>query len=263
MRAESYQALMASAAAQLERSTIMAPIDGIVNDLPVEEGEYLQPGSPVAQIVDLTTVIVVVDMPERDVAYLTVGDMVTVTASRRGDAQTFIGTVTFISQLADPSSFTSRVEVSVPNAEGLLRTGQIVNVKVTRRIINDAIIVPLLAVIPRESDHIIYVAKNVRIRRTIVPRVFVIPQLQLIPEKYLGMTDTIDVIQSHRRVVELGLIRGQAVQIKSGLASGDRLIIQGQRYVSHEQDIRIEPTVEEKLEAELAADGSAPDGDQP
>ena len=263
MRMESYEALMASSAAQLERSTIMAPIDGLVNDLPVEEGEYLQPGTPVAQIIDLSVVKVLVDIPERDVAFLTIGDQVTVAASHRGKQQSFPGTVTFISQLADPNTFTSRAEITVPNPERLLRTGQIVNVEITRRIIDDAVIVPLLAVIPRENDHIVYVAEDIRIRRTIVPREYVIPQLQLIPDRYLGMSDTIDELQSRRRVVELGLIRGQTVQIVSGLAGGDRLIIAGQRYVSHKQAIRIEPTVAEKLEAELAADGSPPDGDQP
>ena len=228
MRAESYKALMASSAAQLERSTIMAPIDGIVNDLPVEEGEYLQPGTPVAEIVDLDVVKVAVEMPERDVSFLSLGDEVTVTAAWRGDEQTFVGTVTYISQVADPSTFTSRVDVSVPNPDRQLRTGQIVNIRVTRRIIDNAILVPLLAVIPRENDYIVYIAND---------------------------------SHAHRRVVELGLIRGQEVQIVSGLQVGDRLIIAGQRYVSDGQAIRIEPTVEQKLRAEVGDDPEG--GDRP
>jgi len=221
MRAESFRALMDSAAAELERSTIRPPIDGLVNEIPIEEGEYLQPGSPVVQIVDLDVIKVVVNVPERDISYFSLGDEATVVLNGDGGEREMAGRITFISQLADPATFTSRVEISVPNADRRLRTGKVVDVLLTRRTIPHAVLVPLSTVIPRENDYVVYLVND---------------------------------NTAHRQVVELGLIRGQDVQVTSGLAAGDRLIISGHRLVADGQLVRIEPTVEEKLEAELAAD---------
>jgi membrane fusion protein (multidrug efflux system) len=217
MKAESFKALMDSAAAQLQRCVIVAPIDGLVNELPVEEGEYPQPGAPVAQIVDLSWIKVVVEVPERDVGYLSVGDVATIVIDDPDRERTVEGEITYISQLADPSTFTSRVEISVPNDQRQLRTGKIVEVRLTRRVIPEVILVPLSATIPRETDYIAYVVEDGKARR---------------------------------RPIRRGLIRGRDVQIVSGLSAGDNVIVDGQWYVADGQEVDVEDSVEEKLQAE-------------
>ena len=241
MKAESYKALAESAAAELERSTIQAPIDGQINRLPVEMGEYLQPGTLVAEIVDLNTIKVEVDIPELDIGYFEMGDKVEVVANHYGGKMHFDGTITYISQLADPGTFTSRVEVSVPNDDRLLRTGQIVDVLLTRQVIPDAITVPLLALIPRDEDHIAYVV-------------------------------TAD--KAEQRVLELGMIRGQEIRITRGVEAGDQLIIRGHHYVSDGQEVAVvaidgrEPTTQPAqdvpidTEVETESADSAPDQPQ-
>jgi len=47
--------------------------------------------------------------------------------------------------------------------------------------------------------------------------------------------------QALRRMVELGLIRGDRVQIRSGLKAGDRLIVAGHRFVAAGQNVEIVP----------------------
>ena len=227
MQAASYKALMDSAKAELDRSTIVAPIDGIVNELPIETGEYLQPGTLVAQIVDLSIIKVTVAVPERDVGYLALGDDVTVLANHRGQEQEFTGTITYISQLADASTFTSRVEVSVANDDRTFRTGQLVDVHLTRQVIPNALTVPLLALIPREDDYIAYVVNDGK---------------------------------AHQRVVEFGLIRGQDVRILSGLEAGDQLIVEGHHYVSDGQEVEIvEPITETDID--IDAEPADPDAE--
>ena len=53
------------AAEELERTTVIAPISGILNTLPMEVGEYASPGMQVAEIVDMTKAKVVVNVPEK------------------------------------------------------------------------------------------------------------------------------------------------------------------------------------------------------
>jgi len=146
-----------SAAAELERSNIYAPISGVLNSLPVEHGEYVQPGTLIAEIVDVETIKVVVPAPELDVSYFSVGDEATVFADLRGRDEKFEGEITYISKLADPGTFTTRVEITIDNADGRLPTGKMVDVVLTRRVVADAIMVPLDAVIPRRHDRVVYV----------------------------------------------------------------------------------------------------------
>jgi RND family efflux transporter MFP subunit len=60
--------------ARLERTRVLAPTAGVLNDLLVEEGEYIDAGKPVAQVVDSDTVKVIVEIPELDIAFFSIGD---------------------------------------------------------------------------------------------------------------------------------------------------------------------------------------------
>jgi len=145
------KAQLAEVQARLERARIFAPIAGVLNDLPVEQGEYVQPGTPVAELVETNPVKVVVDVPERDVAFFEVGRPAEVFAEVRGEEISRTGTITFIDELADLQTRSTRMEVTVANDEGLLRSGQIVRVRLTRQILENAVLIPLLAVIPMEQ----------------------------------------------------------------------------------------------------------------
>lgn len=208
--------------ARLERTSILAPTSGVLNDLLVEEGEYVDPGNPVAQLVDTDTVKVVVEIPERDVAFFSVGGKAEiftnsrfagfsqngVPANAKDPNEALTGTITFISELADPKTRSTRTEITLNNERRRLRSGQIVNVQLTRRIIKDAILIPLLAVIPMEDGKAVYVVNS---------------------------------SQASRRDVKLDVIKGDQVQITSGLEPGDKLIIAGHRFVAPGQKVNIVP----------------------
>jgi len=192
--------------ARLDRTQISAPLSGVLNNLLVEEGEYVDPGVPVAEIVETDTVKAVVEIPESDIAFFTVGDKAEILADIKGEEKLLVGELTFISELADPQTRSTRVEISLENEERLLRSGQIVYVLLTRRILKDAILVPLLAVIPMEEGKTVYVVNST---------------------------------QAQRREIELGIIKGDRVQVTGGLKPGDRLIISGHRFVAPGQTVNI------------------------
>ena len=201
--------------ARLERTSIFAPTAGVLNDLLVEEGEFVDIGKPVAQIVDTDTVKVVVEIPERDIAYFAIGEKAEIPVDTKGQsvdtkdqAGTLVGTISFISELADARTRTTRMEIILDNKQRLLRSGQIVHVSLTRQILKDAVLIPLLAVIPMESSKAVYVVNST---------------------------------QAKRREVKLGIIRDDQVQIESGLEPGDKLIIAGHRFVAPGQKVNIVP----------------------
>ena len=192
--------------ARLERTRIVAPLAGVLNDLPVEVGEYVQAGTPVAAIVNTRTVKVVVEVPERDVPFFSKGETADVLVGPKGRETSVQGTITFISELADLQTRSTRMEITLANEDGLLRSGQIVRVRLTRRILEDAIFIPLLAVIPMEDSKAVYVVESSK---------------------------------AERREVKLDAIKADSIQITSGLTPGDRLIVAGHRFVAPGQDVNV------------------------
>ena len=192
--------------ARLNRTRILAPTAGLLNDLLVEEGEYVQAGTAVAEVVDTDTVKVVVEVPERDIAFFAIGQKAEVFADVKGEENSLVGTITFISELADTQTRSTRMEITVENKERLLRSGQIVLARLTRQILKDVVLIPLLAVIPMEDKKAVYIVASA---------------------------------QAQRREVDLGIIKGNRVQVRSGLEPGDRLIIAGHRFVAPGQNVNI------------------------
>jgi RND family efflux transporter MFP subunit len=154
------KARLAEVRARLERTRILAPSAGMLNNLLVEEGEYVQAGTLLAELVDTDTVKVVVEVPERDLSHFAVGQNAQVFVNAKDQEKSLTGTITFISKLADQRTRSTRMEITLDNKDGLLLSGQIVRVRLTRRILRDAIFIPLLAVIPMEEGKAVYVVNS-------------------------------------------------------------------------------------------------------
>ncbi len=201
------EAAFEEARARLDRTRILSPAQGALNDVPVEEGEYVSPGTPVAEIVEIDTVKVVVDIPEKDIAFFSVGQQAEILADVKECEESVLGKITYISQLANPQTRSTPIEIILDNSEGLLRSGQIVRARLTRRVLDKAIMVPLLAVIPQEMGYSVYVVEDSK---------------------------------AERRDVQLGIIKGDRIQILNGLEGGEKLIIVGHRFVAPGQNVNVE-----------------------
>ncbi|HNS19159.1 MAG TPA: efflux RND transporter periplasmic adaptor subunit [Sedimentisphaerales bacterium] len=201
-------------AARLERARISAPTSGVLNDLLVEAGEYVQVGTPVARIVQTDIVKVAVDIPERDVAFFATGQSAAVYTDIKGSPQAFEGKITFISRVADERTRSTRTEITLANPDGLLHSGQIVRARLTRQVLRNAILIPLLAVIPMENGYAVYVEEDSKALRREV-------QLQI------------------------SIIKGDRIQVTSGLQPGDKLIVSGHRFVAPGQQVNVVSQISE------------------
>jgi membrane fusion protein (multidrug efflux system) len=72
------QAALETAQIDLERTTIYAPIDGVVGDRQVRVGQYVRAGSPLLAVVPLQQVYVVANFKETQIAHMQAGQPVTI-----------------------------------------------------------------------------------------------------------------------------------------------------------------------------------------
>lgn len=117
-------------ALDLEHCSIRAPYDGYTLRRTVDVGEWVNEGTPVFEMVDLSEMKVQVDLPERYYGRLARGSEVAVTIS--GDsANEFIGTVTGIAPQAVEATHTFPVIVTIKNTNGKMGGGKLVRARLT------------------------------------------------------------------------------------------------------------------------------------
>ncbi len=108
----------------LEDCAIRAPFDGFTVSKLVDVGEWVEAGTPVFELVDLTVVKVTADLPERRFGQVAIGSPVTVT--RAGDGTPLAGRVTGIAPRASETTHTFPVLIEVDNDGGRLGSGMLV-----------------------------------------------------------------------------------------------------------------------------------------
>ncbi len=96
-----------------DNTRIRAPVTGILNDRFVEQGDYIETGKPVAEILDLDPLVVAVDVPQSHIAAVTLSDSADI---RFASGETVSAKVRNIARLAESGTRTFKVELSLPNA---------------------------------------------------------------------------------------------------------------------------------------------------
>ncbi|HVY20422.1 MAG TPA: efflux RND transporter periplasmic adaptor subunit [Bauldia sp.] len=117
---KSAQAALAAAQAEADRSVVRAPIDGIVDTVPVQVGQAVQIGGEVAEIVDPDPMLAVGSVSEARRASLLVGQSAEV---RFIDGKKVSGSVDFVGLSADKATRTYPVEVKMPNPTSEIADG--------------------------------------------------------------------------------------------------------------------------------------------
>lgn len=114
------QAMLAAAVLDVERTRVRAPFNGVVEDVGLNVGDYAQPGTPCARVVDLDPMLLVGRVSEADAYRFARGAIAT---GRLANGAKVSGTVSFLGRQADPGTRTYRVEVTLPNPDYALRSG--------------------------------------------------------------------------------------------------------------------------------------------
>ena len=102
------------------RTAIESPLDGVVLHKHGVEGEYVEMGSPIYTVADLSRVWVKLDAYEGDLPWVEVRQEV----SFESDAlpgRIFRGSVSFIDPVLDPRTRTAKVRVETANPDGALK----------------------------------------------------------------------------------------------------------------------------------------------
>ena len=176
---------------QIADNNIYAPISGIVVQKNANAGEFANPGTPLASIMDVSVLKAIVFVSETNVYDLKLGQPAQVTSSIFPGKLTK-GIVKYIAPKGD-ENHNYRVEVEIPNSG--YKAGTYVNVKFSFKKPAEALQIPKIALVEGVKNPFVYVVNG----------------------------NSIAV-----RKLELGEEVGQNVVVKSGLTPGEKVITSGQ-----------------------------------
>ena len=208
-QAENYKAATDSAALNLERCEIRAPISGMVNRMFVEKGKYMNTSDPVAEILQTERVKIRVGIPESDVDAVRSVAEFDVQIDALGNKM-FRAKRYFLSRTADSLARLYGLDLELPNQNGEILPDMFVRVEIVKKEVAEGLAVPLYAVITRNGENIVYVVADGK---------------------------------AHSRNVRLGLQEGWRIQVTIGLESGDLVAVVGHRGLSDGQPVHIVRTV--------------------
>ena len=175
-------------------TNVLAPISGYVAERTADVGEFISPNTPnakLATIVRTSTLRVRIDIPEQDISKVATGQGVSVQTSAWPDRR-FAGTVVRVSPSLNATARTLTIEAEIQNVDGLLKPGQFATVRITQSKPEPAVMIPVRAVKTVGDANSVFVVRDGVARETFV---------------------------------QLGLLEGDQIQIKSGVIEGDQVVI--------------------------------------
>ena len=191
---ESAKGKYEAAQAQLSYTEVRSPISGVVADRPTFAGEMANAGSALLTIVDISSVIARVNIPQSQAAFVRVGQRAHI-ASTDGAVQAD-GTVTVVSPAVDPQSTTVEIWVQAPNTGERFRPGGTVRAAIDAGVVKGALVVPVAALLPaEEGGSAVYVVT---------------------PDSVV-----------HQHKVKVGVRNEEKVQLLSGAKAGDQVVVEG------------------------------------
>ncbi|HSW07688.1 efflux RND transporter periplasmic adaptor subunit [Aquabacterium sp.] len=187
------------AQAQLQRMKVTAPFDGIVGIRNVNIGDYVKDGADLVQVEDVSSVWVDFRLPERNLAQLKPGQVVSVNLDAL-PGKAYTARVEAVDSQLDASGRSLLVRAKLANTAGDLRSGMFARARIVFAVREAAIMVPEEALVPLGNQQ--YLIKVVD-----------------------GPNNS---KQSERIEARIGARRAGRVEILEGLQAGDVLVIAGQ-----------------------------------
>src|SRR5690554_1380462 len=196
---------------QLAKTIITAPFSGVVDDVISDQGQVVSVGqTEIIRLVNLSNMYVKASIPETYLKNIKEGTMVIVNLASINEE--FTGKVRQVGNYINPNNRSFDIQIEIPNKDGLVKPNMIATVKV-----NDY-----------QAENAITVPENVLQENSAGETIAFI---------YKPINDSIG--EAKRTIIQTGLSYANHTEVKSGLAKGDTIILEGAKNIRDGQKVTI------------------------
>lgn len=196
---------LAEAEHRLSKTSIRAPFSGRVTLRTVEVGQHVRPGDELFTVADFEPLVAYIYMAEKDALGMKPGREARITLKANEDVR-FPGRIRQISPVVDAATGTVKVTVEAVHPPEIVRPGGFVTVDIVRETRPAALTIPRQAVLRELRSAHVFVARNGK---------------------------------AERRAVTLGLEEGNRIEVTSGVAAGERVVVAGQGSLKPGADLKV------------------------
>ncbi len=189
----------------LKKSLISSPLKGTIKTRYIKVGEFVRKGDKLVEILDFSSVIVKINVPEQEILDIKIGQKVDVALYILED-KIFLGKVKNIGLEADSGNRTFPVEILVNNKERKLRPGMLARATFTKIIDEDQIVIPRHSILEKEIGRVVYVFEKGKV---------------------------------FQRNIKVGLTKQDQVQIQKGLKNGEMIVVEGHTKLTDGEDVNV------------------------
>jgi membrane fusion protein (multidrug efflux system) len=202
----------------LSYTTVTAPFAGRVTARLVDVGQNLSVGTPLFVMADFDPLLARVHVPTREFNKLRQDQLVDLVLDSNGAR--LRGRITLISPIIDPNSGTIKITVELPDYPAGTRPGDFAEVQIVTEKREGVVLVPRSAVITDKSETVVFVAGTAG------------AVAGADEAKEQGAT-------AERRVVTLGFTDDDNAEIAAGLATGELVVVKGQRSLKNGTPLKV------------------------
>jgi multidrug efflux system membrane fusion protein len=213
---EADQATIENARLQLSFTKIVAPMSGRIGLRQVDVGNIVHAGdaNPMAVITQMQPIAVLFTIPADQLqpvlAKLRAGAKLPVSAYDRADVNRIAeGTLETVDNQIDPNTGTARLKAVFPNTENALFPQQFVNCRLLLETRHNVVLIPAPAVQRGPQGAYVYIVNA-------------------------NQTATM-------RPVTIGVTEGNQLEVTSGVAAGDRIVVDGQDKLQEGSKVEVRP----------------------
>lgn len=202
---ENLEKKLATLQVQLSDATVRSSLNGIVDLVIAKEGEMVGPGSPIARIVNLNQVQVSAEIPERFITSFRKGDKVEVFFPSLDQSRS--ATIKAVGQVINPGNRTFRVDVDLPNPDGLLKPNLLATLKLKEYESEDVVIVPTKLVQDGSRGKFIMVLEDSLVAKRWIE----------VGQSYNGDSEVLEGLEGGEQLIDLGfreVLEGEQVVVR-------------------------------------------------
>ncbi|WP_417616791.1 efflux RND transporter periplasmic adaptor subunit [Oceanisphaera sp.] len=218
----SYQELIGqvdSLKATIARRTIRAPFDGVMGIRNAFLGQYLNAGTDIARLEDISQFRIRFTIPQTRIADIAVGQSLNIFVDAYPDTP-FDGEITAIEPQINPGSGVVQVQASIPNQDGKLRSGMFAKLDVQLPTRTEQILVPQHAINFTLYGQTVYVVEAQQ------------------PEQGSEKAEGEAVLVAKQRVIEVAEREEDYARVVKGLKAGETIVTSGQVRLSNGSHVK-------------------------
>ena len=187
------------------QNQIRTPIDGVIIKLSQDEAGYVQSDQMVAQIAELDTLLVDVNLVSSDILKISPNLEARIVASSAPNT-VFLGNVSRLAPALDEKTRTLKTEITLDNEAGLLKPGMFVEVGIVIEKRENAPVIQMHSVAERGGKKVVFVLNGQRVEQ---------------------------------RSVELGIREGDLVEVRKGVKLGEKLVVLGLETLTDQMPVQV------------------------